>query len=44
MCIFMSMLYNNVKLKLTQIMMTYWKPYRNIHEGNKKVGGGGDTK
>jgi len=30
------------KLKLTQIMMTYWKPYRNIHKGNKKVGGEGD--
>ncbi len=22
--------------------MTYWKPYRDIHEGNKKVGEGGD--
>jgi hypothetical protein len=30
------------KLKLILIMMTYWKPYRDIHEGNKKVGEGGD--
>jgi hypothetical protein len=34
----MSMLYNKLKLNLTQIMMNYWKLYKTYEENKKGEG------